>query len=306
MNSVLNFAQWTRVFENEEEIRQILPNEIKEAIDGLNRTGFGPVKIKSSVKFSIPLYWLMVTETSDRTFEWFKEACQSTESYIYDPMYSKGKLHYFLFKEDMRDAMLAYYKRCNEDYVNPLSLEGKIKSPDIYVGQEALLKTWEIAKTRFSGGDDIEGQSHTNQIMEKRSDIKVFLDDDRQPLECVKLMKNRLNDTSLYADPDWLVIRTYGDFKRFLEKYGVPRLISFDHDIAPPIEKRAEVPIEDWFDLGENREWNGVDCLNLLKDYCLGNNENLPEFLIHTQNPTGYRNLLNDLNRFKRYQNENK
>lgn len=140
----------------------------------------------------------------------------------------------------------------------------------------------------------------------QQMETKIFIDDDRQPVECVKLMKNRISDTSIYAQKDWIVIRTFGEFKRWVEENGLPTLISFDHDIAPKNEDREHIDINDWFDLEENREWNGVDCLKIVINYCLDHNCSLPGILIHSQNPVGHDNIEADVKRFKRYQEDGK
>ena len=60
---------------------------------------------------------------------------------------------------------------------------------------------------------------------------KLFLDDIRVPFDCAKYM--RPDDLKyMYEDEQWDVVRTYDDFVGYIEHFGVPDLISFDHDLA--------------------------------------------------------------------------
>ena len=60
---------------------------------------------------------------------------------------------------------------------------------------------------------------------------KLFLDDVRVPFDCAKYM--RPDDLKyMYEDEEWDIVRTYNDFVGYIEHFGVPDLISFDHDLA--------------------------------------------------------------------------
>ena len=69
-----------------------------------------------------------------------------------------------------------------------------------------------------------------------------------------------------------------GTFKHF---------ISFDHDLADVVELKEELPIEQWFDLENNKEYTGMDCAKWLVNYCLDNNKPLSKYAVHSANPAG-------------------
>ena len=77
-------------------------------------------------------------------------------------------------------------------------------------------------------------------------------------------------------------VYSYEEFVAYLQHYGMPRFISFDHD------------------LGE--EFSGYDCAKYLVDYCLYRLLPLPDFTVHSQNPVGKENIERLLNNFKEQQ----
>ena len=76
-------------------------------------------------------------------------------------------------------------------------------------------------------------------------------------------------------------------FIKWIETNGVPDLVAFDYDLADVVELKEELPIEEWFDLDENRVYTGLDCAKFLLNFCKKNNLKLPEYIIHSANPCG-------------------
>ncbi|WP_454966923.1 cyclic-phosphate processing receiver domain-containing protein [Capnocytophaga leadbetteri] len=75
-------------------------------------------------------------------------------------------------------------------------------------------------------------------------------------------------------------VYSYEEFVSYLEHYGLPDFISFDHD------------------LGEGL--SGYDCAKYLVDYCLDRQLALPDFVVHSQNPVGKANIEQLLANFKK------
>lgn len=92
---------------------------------------------------------------------------------------------------------------------------------------------------------------------------KIFLDDVRQ----------RPDDT-------FIVLRNFDEFKEFIDLYGIPKFISFDHDLGA--------------------EKSGYDCAKYLVNYCLNKEYKLPLFKVHSQNPVGRENIEKLLNNYNR------
>ncbi len=112
---------------------------------------------------------------------------------------------------------------------------------------------------------------------------RLFLDDIRNPKDCLLYMNKRV-DCSIYS-LDWIIVRSHTDFVNYISLNGLPDLISYDHD------------------LGESDELTGMDCAKWLVDYCLDNDKNLPNFIVHSANPSGADNISGLFESFKKFKN---
>ena len=76
-----------------------------------------------------------------------------------------------------------------------------------------------------------------------------------------------LDDVRPAPDDSWTIVRSYDDFVAYISRYGVPDLISFDHD------------------LGAGK--SGYDCAKWLMEngYCL------KMWRVHSMNPVGRDNI---------------
>lgn len=122
----------------------------------------------------------------------------------------------------------------------------------------------------------------------------LFLDDIRQPSGC-NYVPSELR--SVYLLNEWEVVRNYEEFVQIIKERGLPKLVSFDHDLAD-----IHYDPETWTESFKYQEKTGMDCAKWLVDYCLDNKKLLPEFLVHSQNPVGAKNILSLLINFKQNQ----
>jgi hypothetical protein len=62
---------------------------------------------------------------------------------------------------------------------------------------------------------------------------RLFLDDLRVPLDCPKAqyMSYRKIDLRIYHE-EWDIVRSHGQFVKWIEENGLPDLVSFDHDLG--------------------------------------------------------------------------
>lgn len=124
---------------------------------------------------------------------------------------------------------------------------------------------------------------------------KLFLDDLRVP-----------HDTWLYThDPiylqnDWVIVRNYKEFCKYIKTNPLPALISFDHDLADS----HYTPEHYWDDYEASKKWQeaqvhteetGYECAKFLSSYCMDKKLKLPAYLVHSMNPVGRDNILNIL-----------
>jgi hypothetical protein len=93
----------------------------------------------------------------------------------------------------------------------------------------------------------------------------LFIDDEREP-----------------PQSNWFVARSYDEVVQTIIKHGMPKFISFDHD------------------LGEGK--SGYDIANWIVNYCI-DNDFVPsfDFYVHSQNPVGKENIEKLLEGFKKW-----
>ena len=121
--------------------------------------------------------------------------------------------------------------------------------------------------------------------------MKIYLDDVRTPL-----------------DNTWFVVRSYDEFVNLIGglNYGEINVISFDHDLA---DFHYEFKTEDYEKMSEEEmvikfgsmEKTGLDCAKFLVEYCVSESVSLPEYLVHSANPTGKENIEKFLENAKKH-----
>jgi len=127
---------------------------------------------------------------------------------------------------------------------------------------------------------------------------RLFLDDYRVPIDCARYMYRKGVDCRIYHE-EWIIVRSYGQFIKWIVDNGLPEIISFDHDLTDVVELKEDLPIEEWFDLENSREYTGMDCARWLMNYCLETNKPLPKYVIHSSNPDGSKNMEELLSKSK-------
>jgi hypothetical protein len=131
----------------------------------------------------------------------------------------------------------------------------------------------------------------------------LFLDDFRNPGDCVNYMAFRIQDPAIYTRENWVVVRNYNEFVNYITENGLPYYISFDHDLADEHYDPSMYHVN-YNDVAKSfKEKTGYDCAKWLVEYCLDNMKNLPNFIVHSMNPVGSKNISDYLNDFKSFQN---
>lgn len=126
---------------------------------------------------------------------------------------------------------------------------------------------------------------------------KLFLDD----LRSVDMV---------YPNPnmsEWVIVRDFYQFVDYIQKYGLPDYISFDHDLgmehtrfyfqnggheSPPDPLTADF-----------KEKTGYDAAKWLVNYCVENGKKLPTFYVHSANPIGAKNIRDYLKNAEKHLN---
>jgi hypothetical protein len=127
----------------------------------------------------------------------------------------------------------------------------------------------------------------------------LWLDDLRNPFIDIE---GRVPKENLIID--WVL--NYEQFVQWIEKYGLPKIISFDHDLADehytPEEYWHDYQVsKDYQDAQNYQEKTGMDCAKWLVDYCIDNKKSLPIFYVHSANPVGADNIRGILNNYLKH-----
>ena len=128
----------------------------------------------------------------------------------------------------------------------------------------------------------------------------LWIDDLRNPFLDIEGRVPKENGTI-----EWVL--NYEQFVMWIEKFGLPDLISFDHDLADehytPKEYWDDYQLSKQYQESQNyQEKTGMDCAKWLIDYCMDNNLKLPKFYSHSANPVGRDNILGILENFNNFQ----
>lgn len=106
----------------------------------------------------------------------------------------------------------------------------------------------------------------------------LFIDDERVPMD---VKWGTWQDQALYRDADWVIARNWFEVLELVVTFGLPSMISFDHDLGKNEKTGYEIAqklcdmIMDGIDLPENFE-----------------------FRVHSKNPAGAENIRSYMNNF--------
>lgn len=118
----------------------------------------------------------------------------------------------------------------------------------------------------------------------------LWLDDIRNPF--INLEKKVPTE-----DGSLVWVRSYDEFTYWITTYGLPDIISFDHDLA-----------DEHYDYNKERSDNdlyiektGMDCAKWLVSYCMLHNQPMPITYVHSANPVGADNIRYLINNYKKH-----
>lgn len=101
-------------------------------------------------------------------------------------------------------------------------------------------------------------------------------------------------------------VKNYDEFVEYITEYGIPKIISFDHDLAsehyaPPEE--WEHNYDAWAATQSFTEKTGLDCAKWLVELCENYGFKLPITRVHSANPDGAKNIRSYLENAKKHLN---
>lgn len=128
---------------------------------------------------------------------------------------------------------------------------------------------------------------------------KLFLDDFRFPVDCGKYMPN----PAFYYKNEWEIVRNYDEFVKHITENGLPEVISFDHDLAESHYNSDMYEGQEAYNkhYEEFEEKTGYHCAKWLVDYCMDKDVDLPDYVVHSMNPAGGKNIQSYLDNYKKF-----
>lgn len=122
--------------------------------------------------------------------------------------------------------------------------------------------------------------------------MRIFLDDIRQPADCLPYMYRRIGKNNLLYMDDWIVVRNFDEFTTAIsENYGEIEFVSFDHDLS--LEHYMDGDIGKIKD--DYKEKTGADCARWMKEFYKSKKQPLPTCFVHSMNPIGTERIINIL-----------
>lgn len=128
--------------------------------------------------------------------------------------------------------------------------------------------------------------------------MKLFLDDVRQPENCVGYMYTRIGKLNPIYLEEWKIVRDFREFCQFIESYyDKITHVSFDHDLADEHYDPSMFADDDYrYEEISNsfKERTGYDCAKWMIEFFKEKNHPLPQFIfIHSMNPIGREKIKN-------------
>lgn len=119
--------------------------------------------------------------------------------------------------------------------------------------------------------------------------MKLFLDDVRNPSECVHYMYKRIGELNPIYLEEWTIVRDFDQFIKVVQKsYKEITHVSFDHDLAD-----VHYDPKTWTESFVYKEKTGYDCAKWMKYFYISKKKNLPVMFVHSMNPIGTERIIN-------------
>lgn len=129
--------------------------------------------------------------------------------------------------------------------------------------------------------------------------MKIFLDDYRNPIDCLPYMHQRIGKLNpIYNEREWYTVRNHPAFVEAINKFkGEITHVSFDHDLANGhYHKNMQEGVLNYNseDFNSN-EFNktGYHSAKYLKEVYEKEGLSLPIIFVHSMNPVGTENIIN-------------
>lgn len=123
-------------------------------------------------------------------------------------------------------------------------------------------------------------------------DYYLFLDDQRNPMDVFWVSIPKV---------EYVVVRNYSQFVDVIKKRGLPKFVSFDHDLSD-IQTAQSIVVNlagSKFNYDNNKELTGLHCARYLIDYCIDNSLDFPQYEVHSMSNVGKANIISLIESFQ-------
>lgn len=110
----------------------------------------------------------------------------------------------------------------------------------------------------------------------------MWIDDLRDPFDGNWIKKY----SPIGTDVQVVWVMSYEGFVHWINNYGMPDAICFDHDLGG---------------IDDKDEKTGLDCAKYLVSYCMDKNIDVCPFNVHSSNPVGAKNIRSYLNNYHHF-----
>ena len=114
------------------------------------------------------------------------------------------------------------------------------------------------------------------------NNYNLFLDDERLP--------HNVTWVNLPESQHYTIVRNYNEFVDLIQIRGIPRFVSYDHDLADGHYGHGlrgdEIPYDTY------KEKTGYDCAKWLVNDCMNKGVKHPPYIVHYMNPVGKQNII--------------
>lgn len=135
-----------------------------------------------------------------------------------------------------------------------------------------------------------------NIMKDTTKPYNLFLDDVRSPCTAFHYMPD-----TCYLTEDWVVVRSHNDFVDHVTQHGVPKLVSFDHDLGDEHYGHATAQSIDQFTYDGFTEKTGWHSARWLIEHCIELEARVPDVMIHSMNVAGSANIKSLFDTYNKY-----
>ena len=122
------------------------------------------------------------------------------------------------------------------------------------------------------------------------TNYNLFLDDERLP--------NHVTWVDLPPNQHYSVVRNYQEFVDLITLRGIPKFVTYDHDLADKHYGHGlrgdNIPYDKY------TEKTGYDCAKWLVEYCMKKGVKHPPYQVHSMNPVGKSNIISYVESYNR------